>query len=309
MQQAIVEECILNIPAPIAAMTSSIAAVFVPQRSVRLFVLAILAVCAAGVMALPSDQTKFWIREGVSRLDHNDVQNAEICFLLAYDHAQKSRKGECYEEYCSHRLAEIYESTGRLEDAEKMLKENYAIHANSGCSRCVVEVADKRRLARVLGKQGRLTDAHAILNELFESTLSHLPEDAFLDDKFLSVEICSTPGLGCPVEAALIWQANPTPCRLHKNCEHDVEIEVLGQVGHREASACRIHKFYPPPVAAWVTMGRAGSEDSRDLPGLNELNDEFLKVITSLKRQGRFAESVPMQAQAEMNYSKANEIK
>ncbi|MBA4076673.1 MAG: hypothetical protein C0508_16645 [Cyanobacteria bacterium PR.023] len=275
LQQDIIEECILNIPAPIAAMTSSIAAVFVPQRSVRLFVLAILAVCAAGLMALPSDQTKFWIREGVSRLDHNDTKNAEICFLIAYDHAQKSRKGERYEEYCSHRLAEIYESTGRLEDAEKMLKENYAIHANSGCSRCVVEVADKRRLARVLGKQGRLTDAHAILNELFQAAIRS-PENVSIDDRFLSVEICSTPGLGCPIEAALIWQASPTPCRLHKNCEHDVEVEALGQVGHREASACQIHKFYPAPVAAWVTMGRAGSDGSRVVPGLN---DELLQVV------------------------------
>lgn len=298
----------MNIPAPIAAMTSSIAAVFVPLRSVRLFVLAILAVCAAGLMALPSDQTKFWIREGVSRLDHNDTKNAEICFLIAYNHAQKSRKGERYEEYCSHRLAEIYESTGRLEDAEKMLKENYAIHANSGCSHCVVEVADKRRLARVLGKQGRLTDAHAVLNELFQAAI-HSPENAFIDGKFMSAKICSTPGLGCPVEAALIWQASPTPCRLHKNCEHDVEVEVLGQGGHRETSACRIHKFYPQPVSAWVTMGRAGSEDSRDFPGLNELNDEFLKVVTSLKRQGRFAESVPIQAQAEIYYSKADETR
>jgi tetratricopeptide (TPR) repeat protein len=242
-------------------MTSSIAAVFVPQRSVRLFILAILAVCAAGLMALPSDQTKFWIREGVSRLDHNDTKNAEICFLIAYDHAQKSRKRERYKEYCSYRLAEIYESTGRLEEAEKMLKANYAIHANSGCSRCVVEVADKRRLARVLGKQGRLTDAHAILNELFESTLSHLPEDAFLDDKFLSVEICSTHCSGCPVEAALILQASPTPCRLHKSCEHDVEVEALGQVGHREASACRIHKFYPPPVQAQAEMNYSKADE------------------------------------------------
>ncbi len=37
--------------------------------------------------------------------------------------------------------------------------------------------------------------------------------------------------------------------------------------------------------------------------------DSLINLATSLKRQGRFAESVPIQAQAEMNYRKANEIK
>lgn len=268
----------MNSSTPIAALANGIAAIFVPLRSVRLFVPAILSVCAAGVMALPSDQTKFWIREGVSRMDHNDTKNAEICFLIAYDQAQKSRKGERYEEYCSHRLAEIYESAGRLEEAEKMLKEHYAIHANSGCSHCVIEVADKRRLARVLGKQGRLADANAILNELFEAALAHLPDYASIDDKFRSVEICSTHGSGCPVEAALIWQASPTPCRLHTNCEDDVEVEAGGLLANREASGCRIHKFYPEPESAWATVGRAGAIESNALPGHI---DDWIDVIES----------------------------
>lgn len=222
----------MNIPTPIAALTNGIAAVFVPLRSVRLFVLASLTVCAAGVMALSFNQTKFWIYEGVSRLDHNDEQNAEICFRIAYRNSDKTLVGERYKEYCSHRLAEIYESAGRLEDAEKMLKEHFAIHANSGCSHCVVEVADKRRLARVLGKQGRLAESNAIFNDLFEAAVAHSDgNDVFLDEDFRAVANCSKHEYGDPEQELLILQANPTPCRLHKNCEHDVEVEARGLLG------------------------------------------------------------------------------
>lgn len=253
----------MNIPAPIAAMTSGIAAVFVPLRSVRLFVLAILAVCAAGVMAMPSDQTKFWIQEGVSRLDHNDVQNAEICFLIAYNHAQKSRKGERYEEYCSHRLAEIYESAGRLEEAEKMLKQHTAVHSKSGCVNCKLQVEDRRDLARVLVKEGKIWQANAVIDPVEAAVICSYQIDDSGHERLISEGLTYVPAL-------------PSACRFHKDCEHDVELEARGLLANLEASGCRAHKDYPETEGAWVNMGRAGADGSRVVPGLN---DKFVDVV------------------------------
>lgn len=85
------EDCILNSPTPIAALTNGIAAVFVPLRSVRLFVLATLAICAAGVMWIACNQSK------------------------------PSVSAECSQDVQYHWLAESYFKVGEFGYAESML--------------------------------------------------------------------------------------------------------------------------------------------------------------------------------------------
>jgi hypothetical protein len=200
------EDCILNSPTPIAALTNGIAAVFVPLRSVRLFVLATLAICAAGVMWIACNQSK------------------------------PSVSAECSQDVQYHWLAESYFKVGEFEYAESMLRKCIAVHSSFGCSHCVSQVQDKRYLA----------------------------------------------------QDVLISQANPTPCRLHKNCEHDVEVEARGLLGHREVSSCRTHEYYPQPESGWVTVGRASALDSSALPGHI---DGWIDVIES--RDSRYNSMIP----------------
>jgi len=240
----------LNIPAPIAAMTSSIAAVFVPLRSVRLFVLAILAVCAAGLMALPSDQTKFWIREGVSRLDHNDTKNAEICFLIAYNHAQKSRKGERYREFCICKLAEIYEYQKDFEQAEAMIKEHMAVHSRDGCVNCEHQAEDRRDLSRVLVKDGKIEEANAVVDPVDAGVFCSYQIDDSGHERRISEGLTYVPAL-------------PSACRFHNNCVHDVEVEAreafTGNLIQGPELSDRL------PESGWHIIGRAGAEDSSGL--------------------------------------------
>jgi hypothetical protein len=107
-------------------MTSSIAAVFVPLRSVRLFVLGTLAVCAAGVMWTACYQSK------------------------------PSVSAECLKDRQYQFLAVSYCRAGEFEYAESALEESFALHSRAGCADCVSQVRDMSYLARVLGKQGRL---------------------------------------------------------------------------------------------------------------------------------------------------------
>ena len=197
------EDCILNSPTPIAALTNGIAAIFVPRRSVRLFVLATLAICAAGVMWIACNQSK------------------------------PSVSAECSQDVQCHWWVESYFKVGEFDYAESMLRKCIAVHSSFGCSHCVSQVQDKRYLALVLSKQGRLAESNAIFNELFEAAVAHSEgNDVFLDEDFRAVANCSPHEHGYRVEDLLILQANPTPCRLHKNCEHDVDVEARGLFGH-----------------------------------------------------------------------------
>jgi len=258
----------LNIPAPIAAMTSSIAAVFVPLRSVCLFVLAILAVCAAGVMALPSDQTKFWIREGVSRLDHNDTKNAEICFLIAYNHAQKSRKGERYREFCICKLAEIYEYQKDFERAEAMIKEHMAVHSKDGCINCEHQAEDRRDLSRVLFKDGKIQEANAVVDPFEGALICSYVTDVTGHSKSRMIS-----------ESLIYVPTIPSNCRFHNNCVHDVEVEA------REAFTCNL--IHGPelsdshPESVWIVTEGSPSVDSNVSPTLNHRVVEVVEFFDS----------------------------
>ncbi len=253
------EDCILNSPTPIAALTNGIAAIFVPRRSVRLFVLATLAICAAGVMWIACNQSK------------------------------PSVSAECSQDVQCHWWVESYFKVGEFDYAESMLRKCIAVHSSFGCSHCVSQVQDKRYLALVLSKQGRLAESNAIFNELFEAAVAHSEgNDVFLHEDFRAVANCSPHEHGYRVEDLLILQANPTPCRLHKNCEHDVEVEARGLFGHRQVSSCRTHESYPQPESGWVTVGRAGALDSSALPGHI---DGWIDVIES--RDSRYSSMIP----------------
>lgn len=213
------EDCILNSPTPIAALTNGIAAIFVPRRSVRLFVLASLAICAAGVMWIACNQSK------------------------------PSVSAECSQDIQYHWWVETYYKVGEFDYAESMLRKCIAVHSSFGCSNCLSQVQDKRYLALVLSKQGRRAESNST---------------------------CSTHKFGYPVEEVLISQANATPCRLHTNCEHDVEVDASGLFGCRQFPGCLISTFEPLPESGWVTVSRVGTFDSRALAGHN---DEWVDVV------------------------------
>jgi hypothetical protein len=262
----------LNIPAPIAAMTSSIAAVFVPQRSVRLFILAILAVCAAGLMALPSDQTKFWIHEGVSRLDHNDTKNAEICFLIAYDHAQKSRKGERYREFCICKLAEIYEYQKDFERAEAMIKEHMAVHSKDGCINCEHQAEDRRDLSRVLVKEGKIQEANAVVDPVEAAVICSYNIDVTDQEKSRSVS-----------DGLIYVPLLPSACRFHNTCVHDVEVEA------REAFTGNLTLGPEPsdsrPESVCIITEGSASAESNVSP---RLNHEVVEVVRCFDSRHNF---------------------
>ena len=210
----------MNIPAPIAAMTSSIAAVFVPQRSVRLFILAILAVCAAGVM---------WT----------------ACYQ-----SRPSVSAECLKDRQYQFLAVSYCRAGEFESAESALEESFALHSRAGCADCVSQVRDMSYLAKLLGKQGRL--------------------GRLVDARYVAMVLSQQRRLD-EVNAGYA-----TVCRVHKNCEHDVDREECGLFGCRQLGYFLIYKFFPQPESGSHIHSRAGTDDSRVVPGLN---DEFLQVI------------------------------
>lgn len=248
----------MNIPTSIAALTNAFTVIFLPVRSVRLFALAFVAVSAAILMCTRDIDTRYWIHEGIGHLDLNDVQNAEICFLRAYEHAQKSYTGERYKEYCSHQLAEIYESVGQFEKAEKMLNEHIAIHSSSGCSHCVAEVADRRHLARVLGKQGRVNEANAIegIDAIFEEVFAYSQGPDGL------VAICSKDEFGNPIPEIFTIPRLPTSCLSHKNCEHDVEVEAREMITY-ELFQCNVcYELAQLPESGWFVHQRGATDDS-----------------------------------------------
>lgn len=160
-------------------MTSSIAAVFVPLRSVRIFVLASVAVCVAGVMWIACHQSK------------------------------PSVSAECLKDHQYQFLAASYCRAGEFDYAESMLIASIALHSRAGCSGCVSQVKEKLYLSKILNKQDLLTEVKA---------------------------------------------TNATACRVHKNCDHDVEKDECGLLGRLEVNCCQIHKVEPHPESGWFGL-------------------------------------------------------
>ncbi len=201
-------------------MTSSIAAVFVPLRSVRIFVLASVAVCVAGVMWIACHQSK------------------------------PSVSAECLKDHQYQFLAASYCRAGEFESAESALEDSFALHSRAGCADCVSQVRDMRNLAMLLNKQGRV---------------KRVVEVRYM--AMIQMQQCRLNGANA---------TNAAVCRLHKNCDHDVDREECGLFGCRQFGSFLIQKFYPQPVSGWAPMSRAGANEFRFVP---ELNDKFVDVV------------------------------
>lgn len=229
----------MNNSTPIAALNSVLSAASARFGAINLFAVACIGFYISAAVIYPVSNTKHWIQDGISFQRISQFELAENCFNDAYSSSYYCLNGEKYRELCLHRLAEIYESTDQFEKAESVLKAHMAIHTNSGCSHCVAMVKDQRDLARVLSKDGKLGEANAVFDSLFEKVVAHSPGATIflqansvsvnsltansLDANFREVASCSKDKSGHPDQDNFIIQANPMSCRAHTNCEHDAE--------------------------------------------------------------------------------------
>jgi len=224
----------MNNSTPIAALNSVLSAASARFGAINLFAVACIGFYISAAVICPVSNTKHWIQEGISFQRISQFELAEKYFKDAYRSSYYCLNGEKYRELCLHRLAEIYESTEQFEKAESALKAHMAIHTNSGCSHCVAMVKDQRDLARVLSKDGKLGEANAVFDSLFEEVVAHSPGATIflaansvsvntLDANFQLVTRDSKDLFGHSDQDNFIIQANPMSCRAHKNCEHDAE--------------------------------------------------------------------------------------
>ncbi|MFA6210583.1 MAG: tetratricopeptide repeat protein [Candidatus Obscuribacterales bacterium] len=234
----------MNNSTPIAALNSVLSAASARFGAINLFAVACIGFYISAAVIYPVSNTKHWIQEGISFQRISQFELAEKYFKDAYSSSYYCLNGEKYRELCLHRLAEIYESTDQFEKAESALKAHMAIHTNSGCSHCVAMVKDQRDLARVLSKDGKLGEANAVFDSLFEKVVAHSPgATIFLAANSVSVNTLEPNSFDAnsldanfrvftrdsrdnsrqPDQDNFIIQANPMSCRAHKNCEHDAE--------------------------------------------------------------------------------------
>jgi len=240
-------------------------------------------------------------------------------------------------------LAEIYDEQGRARESELLFEEIVNWHGAGIGEECPRNLSsDLNDLAGAYIRHGKYEKAREILLRLVEIDLNR--EDEISSSLHRDLSRLAYVDERCHSDVstvASLWSATHRKLLM---TEQEIAIAVSFADAHKYLNDSngkgKLEEVYKP---LWQLFDKAPAT-SKSLNFLRQqayiLNDEgrlkeaeyvlrnhykrvllhtpndygaradsLINLATSLRRQGRLAESVPIQAQAEMNYSKANEIR